>query len=221
MSMNIVRAKYPDSQAFLRSYQTNFPGGGVFIPTRKKYELGSSVVVDVRFPELRSRVLVRGVIAWRRAGKRRTKLRAGVGVEFLATEQRKREFLLGVARGDIVDLTQRRHRRLPVEIRVDWRQKTERERHLSTVEDIGEGGAFIRTTHFLPIGSAVILEITAPGGERKIAIEGVVAWTCHTPDEEGMGVEFRCRDIGGTRLLKELVRRIERFEAPLVEQVAG
>ena len=217
MSMNIIRAKYPNCQAFLQSYQSNFPGGGVFIPTRKKHELGSSAVVDVRFPELRSRVLVRGIIAWRRAGKRRTKLRAGVGVEFLAVEKRKKEFLLGVAQGDIVDLTQRRHRRLPVEIRVDWREKTERERQVSTLEDIGEGGAFIRSTRFLPIGSAVILEITAPGGERQIAIEAVVAWTCHTIGEEGMGVEFRCRDIGGTRLLKELVRRIERFEEHMAE----
>jgi len=149
--MIILKAKYTDGRGFLRHYQNNFPGGGVFIPTRKKYELGSSVVVDVRFPELRSKVLVRGIIAWRRAGKRRTKLRAGVGVEFLTAENKKRDFLLGVAEGQIVDLTQRRHRRLPVEIRVDWREKSDRSWHIASVEDIGEGGAFIRTTDFLPV----------------------------------------------------------------------
>lgn len=216
--MIILKAKYTDGRGFLRHYQNNFPGGGVFIPTRKKYELGSSVVVDVRFPELRSKVLVRGIIAWRRAGKRRTKLRAGVGVEFLTAENKKRDFLLGVAEGQIVDLTQRRHRRLPVEIRVDWREKSDRSWHIASVEDIGEGGAFIRTTDFLPVGTSVILEITAPGGERKIPIEANVVWTRHTPDEEGMGVEFRCRDLGGSRLLKELVRRIERYEEGLAEQ---
>lgn len=219
--MNIIRAKYPDGQAFLRNFQTNFPGGGVFIPTRKKYELGSSVVVDVRFPDLRSRVLVRGIVAWRRAGKRRTKLRAGVGVEFLAAESNKRDFLLGVAQGDIVDLTQRRHRRLPVEIHVDWRAKSDRSWHIASVEDIGEGGAFIRTLEFLPVGSSVILEIIAPGGERKLQLEGGVAWTRHTPGEEGMGVEFRCRDIGGTRLLKELIRRIERHDEVVAQLSAG
>lgn len=219
--MNIIRAKYPDSPAFLRSYQSSFPGGGLFIPTRKKHELGSSVVVDVRFPELRSRVLVRGVVAWRRAGKRRTKLRAGVGVEFLASEERKREFLLGIAQGEIVDLTQRRHRRLPVEIRVDWRQKSDRSWHISEVEDIGEGGLFVRTLEFMPLGSTVILEIVAPLGERKLELEGTVAWTRHTPGEEGMGIEFRRRDIGGTRLLKELIRRIERFDESMEQLQVG
>jgi len=213
--MNIVRAKFSDSPSFLRNYQSTFPGGGVFIPTRKKYELGSSVVVDVRFPDLRSRVLVRGVVAWRRAGKRRTKLRAGIGVEFLNADRKKTEFLVGVAHGEIVDLIQRRHRRLPVVISVDWRAKSDRNWHISAVEDIAEGGAFVRTTEFLPVGTSVILEIVAPGGQNKIAIEAMVAWTRHTPGEEGMGVEFRRRDIGGTRLLREVVRRIERVELVL------
>jgi Tfp pilus assembly protein PilZ len=219
--VNIIKAKYRDGQAFLRAYQENFLHGGIFVPTRKKIELGTSVVADVRFPDLRNTLMIRGIIAWRRAGKRRTKLRAGLGLEFLASESKKRDFLVGVANGQIVDIIQRRHRRLPVEIRVDWRGKSDRSWQISSVEDIGEGGAFIRTTSFQPVGSSVILEITAPGGERKIPIEGVIAWTCHTPDEEGMGVEFRCRDLGGARRLKELVRRIERMERRFQLSVAS
>jgi len=219
--VNIIRAKYHDGQAFLNAYQENFLHGGIFVPTRKKIELGTSVVADVRFPELRNTLMIRGIIAWRRAGKRRMKLRAGLGLEFLASESKKRDFLIGVAKGEIVDIIQRRHRRLPVTIRVDWRGKSDRSWQISSVEDIGEGGAFISTTTFQPVGSAVILEITAPGGERKIPIEGVIAWTCHTPDQEGMGVEFRCRDLGGARRLKELVRRIERMERRFELSVAS
>lgn len=219
--MNIIKAKYRDGHAFLDAYQENFLHGGIFVPTRKKIELGTSVVADVRFPDLRNTLMIKGIIAWRRAGKRRTKLRAGLGLEFLAAESKKRDFLLGVANGQIVDIIQRRHRRLPVEIRVDWRGKSDRSWQISSVEDIGEGGAFIRTTSFQPVGSSVILEITAPGGERKIPIEGVIAWTCHTPDQEGMGVEFRCRDLGGARRLKELVRRIARMERRFELSVAS
>jgi Tfp pilus assembly protein PilZ len=219
--VNIIKAKYRNGQAFLAAYQENFLHGGIFVPTRKKIELGTSVVADVRFPDLRNTLMIRGIIAWRRAGKRRTKLRAGLGLEFLASESKKRDFLVGVANGQIVDIIQRRHRRLPVEIRVDWRGKSDRSSQIASVEDIGEGGAFIRTTSFQPVGSAVILEITAPGGERKIPIEGVIAWTCHTPDQEGMGVEFRCRDLGGARRLKELVRRIERMERRFELSVAS
>jgi len=210
--MNILRAKYQDGQGFVQAFQSDSLHGGLFIPTRKKLPLGSPVVVDVRFPELRSVVLVRGFLAWRRAGKNRSKLRAGLGVEFLASEANKCEFLLGVAKGDIIDLVQRRHRRLPVDLRVGWRLKADRTWQINQLDDIGEGGAFIRTTQFLPLGSPVILEIVAPGGERKISIEAKVAWTRHTPGEEGIGVEFKCRDGGGTRLLQELVRRIERLE---------
>ena len=45
------------------------------------------------------------------------------------------------------------------------------------------------------------------------AIAGKVAWTRHTTGEEGLGVEFKTRDAGGTRRLKELVRRLELLEA--------
>ena len=210
--MNILRAKYLDGQAFLQAYQSDSLHGGLFIPTRRKLPLGSPVVVDIRFPELRSVVLVRGFIAWRRAGKNLSKLRAGLGLEFLASEANKREFLVAVAKGGIIDLAQRRHRRLPVDVRVGWRPKTDQSWRIDNLDDIGEGGAFIRTRQFLPIGSPVIIEIVAPGGERKISIEGKVTWTRHTPGEEGIGLEFKCRDAGGARLLQELVRRIERLD---------
>lgn len=206
--MQIVRAKYSSAAAFLAAYQAQFSCGGLFVPSRNHPPLGAQIVLDVRFPPLRSKVLVRGTVSWRRVGSRqRTKLRPGIGVEFHGDERRKRDFLLAVARGDVVDLVQRRHRRLPVELAVSWRPKELRASYESQLDDIGEGGAFIRTTEFMPVGSSVILEITAPGSSAAVELEARVAWTEHTPGGEGMGVEFRCRDAGGTRRLRELVRR--------------
>ena len=49
-----------------------------------------------------------------------------------------------------------------------------------------------------------------PGATAPQVIEGRVAWARNTPGAEGVGVEFRCRDIGGMRRLRELVKRIER-----------
>ena len=54
----------------------------------------------------------------------------------------------------------------------------------------------------------------ATGGEwwhaaAPLSIEGRVAWARQEPGLEGIGVEFRCRDTGGLRRLKELVRRLE------------
>ena len=59
----------------------------------------------------------------------------------------------------------------------------------------------------------IVLDVTPPGSLRPLEIAGRVAWTRHTDGEEGIGIEFKTRDAGGTRRLKELVRRLELLEA--------
>jgi uncharacterized protein (TIGR02266 family) len=211
--MRILRARYKSGDEFLRHYQPSLAGGGVFFPTREVIPLGEQVVVEVRFPGLRNKQMLRGFIAWRRAGKHRTKLRAGLGIEFLPAEAKRRDFLISVAKGEIVDMITRRHRRLPVHLVANWRVVCDREVRHSYVEDIGPGGAFIRTTEFLPPGTEIIMDVTPPGSLRPLEIAGRVAWTRHTEGEEGIGIEFKSRDAGGTRRLKELVRRLEMLEA--------
>src|SRR5437867_3694203 len=112
--MRILRARYRSGDEFLRHYQPSLAGGGIFFPTRQSIPLTEPVLVEVYFPELANKQMVRGFVAWRRAGKHRTKLRAGLGIEFHAAEVKRRDFLLAVARGEIVDMVTRRHRRLPV-----------------------------------------------------------------------------------------------------------
>jgi uncharacterized protein (TIGR02266 family) len=211
--MRILRARYRSGEDFLRHYQPSFAGGGVFFPTREALPLGEQVIVEVRFPGLANKQMVRGLVAWRRAGKHRTKLRAGLGIEFHVAESRRRDFLISVAKGEIADMITRRHRRLPVTLVANWRVVFDRETHHSHVEDIGPGGAFLRTTEFMPPGTEIVLDVTPPGSLRPLEIAGRVAWTRHTTGEEGIGVEFKARDAGGTRRLKELVRRLEMLEA--------
>jgi uncharacterized protein (TIGR02266 family) len=209
-SMHIVVARYRSAEEFLERYQSTFEHGGIFYPARAGLALGESVLVDVRLPNLRDRMLLRGMVAWRRPGRRRTGVRAGIGIEFLPTEAKKRDFLLALARAARgSESGNRRHRRLPIELQVDWRVPTSLTRHLSRLDDIGAGGAFIRTRDPQPAGTPVVLDLLPPGGSVPLAIEGRVAWTRATPGAEGIGVEFRCRDAGGLRRLKELVRRME------------
>jgi uncharacterized protein (TIGR02266 family) len=211
--MRILRARYRSGEEFLRHYQPSLVGGGVFFPTREAIPLGTPVIVEVRFPGLCNKQLMRGFIAWRRAGKHRTKLRAGLGIEFLAAESKRRDFVIAVAKGEIVEMITRRHRRLPVTLVANWRVICDRDQHHSHVEDIGPGGAFLRTTEFLPPGTEIVLDVTPPGSLRPLEIAAKVCWTRHTEGEEGIGVEFKSRDAGGTRRLKELVRRLEILEA--------
>ncbi len=179
------------------------------MPTRKILDPGDAVVVDVRSPLLRDHMLARGEVAWRRRGKRSEGVRAGLGVAFLASEASKVSHLLRLARGEADPaVAQRRHERLPVSVPVDWRMTSHRDRHPSSLEDIGPGGAFVRTRERPPAGTPVVLELVPPGGLAPQHIEARVAWERQTPGSEGFGVEFRCRDIAGMRRLRELIRRI-------------
>lgn len=213
--MRILKARYRSAAEFLVAYQGSFPHGGLFFPTREHVTVGELVFAEVRFPELGDRLLVRSFVAWRRSARVREGTPAGVGVEFLASEEKKRDFLLAAARGEVPQIHARNHRRIPVHMPVEWQVKEERARLSAVVEDIGPGGAFLRTGEHRPIGTPVVVEITPPGGAAPLAVEGRVAWARTTPGAEGFGVEFRCRDTGGLRRLKELCRRLERLETAL------
>lgn len=208
--MQILVARYRSGADFLEAYQASFLYGGIFFPTRKVVEPGTLIVLDVRMPELPDYALLRGMVAWHRRGRRSQGTRAGLGIEFLASEQTKRDYLLALARGTLSTSSKRRHRRLPTELRVDWRIPNDSNRHLSYVDDIGAGGLFIRTRELVAEGTPVVVELVPPGATAPQVIEGRVAWARNTPGAEGVGVEFRCRDIGGMRRLRELVKRIER-----------
>jgi Tfp pilus assembly protein PilZ len=207
--MLLLLARYRNGSELLEAYDSTAPHGGLFLPTRRKVEPGEPVLLDVRLPSLKDHMLVRGSIAWRRRGKRSEGLRAGLAIHFAPGEQAKAEYLLALARGETPQSAQRRYRRLPTELQVGWRVPPDRDRHASTVDDIGPGGAFLRTPLLQPEGTPVVLELVPPGGTMPQFIEGRVAWRRATPGNEGLGIEFRCRDTGGLRRLRELVRRIE------------
>lgn len=209
--MRMLLARFRNRADFLERYQPNLENGGIFLPTRKALEAGERVLLDIRMPELKDHMLMRGTIAWRQRGKRSEGVRAGLGIEFLDREAGKRDHLLALARGELSpEAAQRRHRRLPIDLEVGWRVPNEPVRHESRVEDIGTGGAFLRTTAAPPQGTSVVLELASPGAQVAHTIEGRVAWRSSRPGQEGIGVEFRCRDIGGMRRLRELIKRIER-----------
>ena len=213
--MRLLLARFRSREELFERYLTT-ANGGLFLPTRRVIEPGEPLLIDVRLAELRDHLLVRGVVTERQRGRRNDGVRAGLYVEFLASEAGKRDHLLALARGEgaaaLPSSGQRRHRRLPIELRVDWRVPNQTERHISLVDDIGIGGAFLRTRDLPPTGTPVVIELRPPGANTPQAIEGRVAWSSATPGHEGVGVEFRCRDIGGMRRLRELVRRIERHE---------
>jgi Tfp pilus assembly protein PilZ len=207
--MTILKAHFATGAAFLQQYLAELPNGGVFFPTRRPLAIGEAVVVSVRLGRRRNPMLLRGQVLWRRPGKHSTKTKAGIGIEFLATEAQTRDYLVSVARGDSTEMVARRHQRLPVELPVRWQVPGALQDNSGVLRDIGRGGAFIKTEQPAPDQSDIVLKVSPPGAEVAMPLSARVAWTGHPGGEHGFGVEWKARDAGGNRRIKELVRRIE------------
>jgi type IV pilus assembly protein PilZ len=205
--MTILKTLCRTESDFFSRYLADLPHGGLFIPTRRPLAVGEPVVVSVRIGPRAEPVLLRGSVAWRRPGKHSTKTKAGLGVEFLISETAARDYLLAVARGDASVSSARRHQRLPVDLPMRWQVPGSVEERTGVLRDIGRGGAFVRTDQ--PVqGTDVVLKVVPPGAEIAMPVSARIAWVAPGNDA-GFGVSWRARDAGGSRRIKELVRRME------------
>jgi Tfp pilus assembly protein PilZ len=208
--MHILKDHFSSIAEFLERYLHDLPGGGLFIPTRKSVAIGQPVVVSIRLGPRGSTVLLRGTVAWRRPGKHRTKTKAGIGVEFLASQGATRDYLLSVARGDALVMSARRHQRLPLDLPVMWQIPGTRHENAGVLRDIGRGGAFVMTDQSLNGETDVVLKMAPPGAEVATPVLARIAWVAPgKTGEPGFGVAWKVRDAGGGRRIKELVRRLE------------
>jgi Tfp pilus assembly protein PilZ len=194
-------------QEFLAGYDSSFPNGGVFCPTRGKAVKGAPATVTINLGRRQPPLVLAGRVAWRRPGRHLQKIRAGICVEFLPSEKPKIDYLVDLAKAGDTVRSRRRHERLPVDVPVNW--------HLpgalparGMLRDIGRGGAFIRSNAPAPSDSEVVLELSPPGAQVAMEFTARVAWTAAQGPEAGFGIEWRARDAGGGKRIRELVRRL-------------
>lgn len=202
------------AKEFQTGFQTSLAGGGVFCPTRKKVPVGSLVAVRVRLGRRQPPLVIYGHVAWRRPGRHLEKIRAGIGVEFLSAERPKVDYVLQLARGGETARSRRRHERIPVDLPVLWRPMGATEGIIGKLRDVGRGGACVQTMERVTDDLQVVLEIAPPGAEVPMAFTARIAWITRNGEETGFGVEWRARDAGGGRRIKELVRRLSAVSAP-------
>ena len=202
--MHVLKARFKDRQSFLEAFDEEIEGGGMFCPTTQQLETDDEVVVEVHFPELPNKMLVRGnVVSWRSALPR-LRVRAGALVAFADEESDKVQFILDVAKGERTGAIKRRHARLPIEQKIRWRRENAVEFIDGALREISIGGGQLVTEEKLEIDDDVTLELTMPGGAAPTTIATKV--TYHTPT--GYGLRFLYRDGGGSRRLREMVRRL-------------
>lgn len=204
--MQILKVRFRTNAEFQEHYQDELPNGGLFCPTTSPLPVGAPVIVELSAPALPNKVLIRGAVrAWRPALPR-LRVRAGATVEFDTDEEEKRNFIVDTIRGDRGPSPRRRHTRLPVAVPVKFRTTAGAAEMVDAeLTEISVGGALLSTGTPLPIDTDIILEITPPGAVSPLSISGKA--TYHLPNGS-TGLKFIYRDGGGSRRLRELVRRL-------------
>ena len=204
--MNILRVRCRNLEEFEECYLPDVPNGGVFCPTTTELPPGTPVVVEMACDGLPNKVLIRGsVTAWRPALPR-MRIRAGATVAFEAEEAAKRDFVVQTLRGERPTTRKRKHTRIPIGIPCRIRLTSALEFSEVELREISVSGGLICGAVQPPVGSDVVLEITPPGSEAAFDLSGRIVY--HAGPNQ-TGVRFLYREGGGSRRLRELVRRFK------------
>ena len=204
--MIILRVRCRTLEEFEEHYLPDLPNGGAFCPTTTELAGGTAVVVELACDGLPNKVLIRGTVrAWRPALPR-MRVRAGATVEFETDEAPKRDFVLQTMRGDRAPTRRRKHTRIPIGIPVKVREVSQLEYTSAELREISVSGGLLTGPIQPAVGADVVLEIAPPGSEAPFDLSGRVVY--HAGPNQ-TGVKFLYREGGGSRRLRELVRRFK------------
>lgn len=198
--MRLVTLAYATADEFLASYDHR-DGGTISVRTRTDGTIGEKILVEVSFPGLPNRALLRAMV---------TSITFEHGLRFVIDEAdaSTRDFLVSIARGDNVVLgAQRDHERFPTTLQARWKLTGAGDRGVETtiVEDLSAGGAFVQAAEPPEVGSEVDLTIAVPIGPA-LETSGHVAWVRHGKSP-GFGVDFDALVGDSGRRLRALLRR--------------
>ena len=203
--MQILKARFHNRDEFNEVYHRELPNGGMFVATTTPLTEKDPVVVELFVKGLPGKVLLRGEVKSWRPALPRLRVRAGAVVEFLSDEADKKDFMLAALSGQVV-ARKRRHPRLPVTIPVTFHREGALDSRPGELLEISLGGAFLRSEEELPaVGDDVVVDVLLPGGAVPVPLQGKVA----TKNEAGVGLKFVYRDGGGSRRIRELIRRLK------------
>jgi Tfp pilus assembly protein PilZ len=197
--MRLITVAFPSAAAFLAAYDEN----SIFARTRTDGGPGEVVLVEISFPGLPNRPLVRATVSDRRRDQ------DGLCLTFSDDDSSTRDFLLGLARGELrVESTvQRDHKRFPAALPVEYQVADSAEVRYSLLDDLGAGGCFVRAVSTPALGARVGVRIRAPDGD-ELRVDGVVAWIRPQPPS-GFGVDFERSPGDALRRVRMLLRQAQ------------
>ena len=204
--MNILRVRCRSAEDFRSLYSTEHPEGVLFCPTTTEIPAAAAVVVELACKGLPNKVLLRGVVMSWRPALPRLRVRAGAFIRFAADEGAKRDFVLQTLMGERPATRKRKHTRIPVGLPVRLRVGKETEAAEGELREISVSGGLVFAPVQPAIGTDVIVDIIPPGGIAPMSISSRVIYHAG-PGQTGL--KFMFREGGGSRRLRELVRRFK------------
>jgi len=200
--MRLIAVPFSSPDEFLAHYSDERASGALFVRTKAEFEPNETVLLEVSWPGVPNKVLLRGTVLSALDG-------AGAWVALHGDHATARSFIVGAARGDVDTGTAvaRGSERFPALVNVSVESDDIEDPASAQTEDLGRGGAFVRTANPPPVGTTVRLIIGPLDDERinTLRIEAEVAWT-RTDDDPGFGVRFSDQSQDEIRQLRALLR---------------
>src|SRR5262245_66584968 len=113
--MRLLTCAFASPAEFLNCYSVESSEGVLYCRTRSELAVGEDIVVEVSFPGLPNRSLMRGSVAATKRGR-------GLWIRLHAGDAHSRDFLVRLARGERApaDQLERSYRRIPGALHVTF-----------------------------------------------------------------------------------------------------
>jgi Tfp pilus assembly protein PilZ len=205
--MRLLTCAFSSPSEFLDCYSVEQAEGVLYCRTRSQLDVSQELMVEVSFPGLPNRTLMRGAVAALRRGR-------GAWVRLNAGDAHSRDFLLRLARGELRlgEQVERGHRRIPVALpvicRIEEVDDPPSDRLLGLTHDVGGGGAWVQSAAPPAVGTrvSIVLGPVAMGGET-FRLDGRVAWIRSDQRAHGFGVRFDPKGSRDAPRLRAMLRR--------------
>jgi Tfp pilus assembly protein PilZ len=205
--MRLITCAFASPSEFLDCYSVESAEGLLYCRTRSQLLMGEELLVEVSFPGMKNRTLLRGAVAAVRRGR-------AAWIRLHAADAHTRDFLLRLARGELQpgEQVERGHRRIPVALPVTCRieeiDEPPSDRLLGLTHDVGGGGTWVQSAAPPAVGTrvSIVLGPIAAAGET-FRLDGRVAWIRRDPRATGFGVRFDPKGSRDAPRLRAMVRR--------------
>ncbi len=206
--MKILFATFDSPDGFLSRLKLDGLAAGsagrLCVATKARFEPREAVVLEIGFPSLPNRVLMRAVFAGATA--------SDADFDIAPGEDHKRDFLVAVASGRAqAKALARKHRRFPMRLpaRFVVNGQDMPLRGDAETDELSAKGLFLKTSRSLPEGARVTVVLDPCDGSAEMEFSGRVVYTRKEVDEAGVGVQFDKLTTDDRKRLRRLIRDVK------------